>query len=64
MLSRYNIAVLYKKRTFCLQHHVGQAHRKTAFSFYIGFNCPKIKDKLIYVDLFSQSSRMDANRAW
>jgi hypothetical protein len=63
MLSRYNIAISYKKRTSCLQHQVGHVHRKTTLSFYIGLNCPKIKGRSIYVDYFSQSIRMDANRA-
>jgi len=45
-------------------YHVEKTHRKTVLSSYIGFNYPKIKVKLIYVDVFSQSSRMDAKRAW
>jgi hypothetical protein len=63
MLSRYNIAISYIKQTFYRPYHDGKTHRKTVFSFYIGLNFPKIKGKSIYVDYFSQSSRMDANRA-
>jgi hypothetical protein len=60
MLSRYSIAISYKKPTFSLPYDIGQAHRKTALSFYIGLNCPKIKAKSIYVDYFPHSTRMGA----
>jgi len=50
-------------QNFCLPYPVGQAHRNTVLSFYVGRNCPKIKGKSIYVDYFSQFNRMDVTRA-
>ena len=50
--GNYLIQLVIVPQTFYLPYHVEQAHRKTAFSFYIGLNCPKIKGKLILLTCF------------
>jgi len=63
MLSRYSIAISYKKQPFCLPYHVGQVHRKTALSFYIGHIRSILKANRHSLTNLPHFPKMDANRA-